>query len=44
MFNNYISIKPNIQKFTLLIKKLLSKKNSMKYEFFQKNLDLIGHI
>ena len=33
MFNLFASIKPKIQKFTLLIEKV-SKKNSIKYEFF----------
>ena len=45
MFNLFVSIKPNIQKFTLLIEKLTSKKNSLKYEFFSTkfgfDLDLI---
>ena len=43
MFNLFVSIKPNIQKFTLLIEKVIFQKNSIKYDFFQQNLDLIGH-
>ena len=38
MFNLFISIKPNILKFTLLIGKVTFEK-----KFFQQNLDLIGH-
>ena len=43
MFNLFVSIKPNIQKFTLLIEKVTFQENSTKYDFFPKNLDLIGH-
>ena len=43
MFNLFVSIKPNNQKFTLLIEKVTFKKNNIKYESFQQNLDLTSH-
>ena len=44
MFNLFISIKPNIQKFTLLIEKVTFQEKQYKiWIFFQQNLDLIGH-
>ena len=44
MFNFFVSIKPNIQKFTLLIEKVTFQEKQFKiWIFFQQNLDLIGH-
>ena len=34
IFNLFVSIKPIIQKFTLLIEKVTFQENSIKYEFF----------
>ena len=44
MFNLFVSIKQNIQKFTLFIEKVTSKKNSIKYEFFSTKFGFIGHL
>ena len=44
MFNLFVSVKPNIEKFTLLIEKSnFSRNEGIKYKFFQQNLDSIGH-
>ena len=43
-FNLFVSIKPNIQKFTLLIEKVTFQEKQYKiWIFFQKNFDLISH-
>ena len=44
MFNLFISIKPNIQKFSLLIEKITFQEEQFKmWICFQQNLDLISH-
>ena len=44
MFNLFVSKKPNIQKFTLLIEKVTYQEKQYKiWIFFQQSLDLIGH-
>ena len=44
MFNLFVSIKPNIEKFTLLIEKVTFYEKQYKiWFFFNIFLDLIGH-
>ena len=41
MFNLFVSIKPNIQKFTLLIEKVNFQEKQYKYEFFSTKFGFI---
>ena len=45
MSNLFVSIKSNIQKFTLLIEKVTSQEKQYEiwFFFFKQNLDLIGY-